>query len=87
LKKIVIKYNLEEYFGINVQMKVIDLENLILSIKLESPMLSKTPSQFDYKQNIKFFGIRFIVVGLKHNTLDVLIFSISLLLKFITSFL
>jgi hypothetical protein len=26
LRKIVIKYNLEEYFGINVQMKVIDLE-------------------------------------------------------------
>jgi hypothetical protein len=34
LRKIVIKYNLEEYFGIDVQMKVIDLEFLILSIRL-----------------------------------------------------
>jgi hypothetical protein len=39
-KKIVIKYNLEEYFGINVQMKVIDLEVLNLSIWLDSPTLS-----------------------------------------------
>jgi hypothetical protein len=39
-RKIIIKYNLEEYFGINVQMKVIDLEFLILSIQLDSPMLS-----------------------------------------------
>jgi hypothetical protein len=34
------KYNLEEYFGIDVQMEVIDLEFLILSIRLDSPMLS-----------------------------------------------
>jgi hypothetical protein len=34
------KYNLEEYFGIKVQMKVIDLKFLILSIWLDSPMLS-----------------------------------------------
>jgi hypothetical protein len=40
LKKTVIKYNLEEYFGIDVQMKVIDLEFFILSIQLDSPMLS-----------------------------------------------
>jgi hypothetical protein len=39
-RKIVIKYNLEEYFGIDVQMKVIDLEFFILSIQLDSPMLS-----------------------------------------------
>jgi hypothetical protein len=39
LKKTVIKYNLEEYFGIDIQMKVIDLEILILSIQLDSPML------------------------------------------------
>jgi hypothetical protein len=39
-RKTVIKYNLEEYFGIDVQMKVIDLEFLILSIQLESPMVS-----------------------------------------------
>jgi hypothetical protein len=39
-KKIIIKYNLEEYFGINVQIKVIDLEFFILSIQLDSPMLS-----------------------------------------------
>jgi hypothetical protein len=39
-EKIVIKYNLEEYFGINEQMKVIDLELFILSIYLDSPMLA-----------------------------------------------
>jgi hypothetical protein len=33
-------YNLEEYFGIDVQMKVVDLESFILSIWLDSPMLS-----------------------------------------------
>jgi hypothetical protein len=32
LRTIVIKYNLEEYFRINVQMKVIDLEFFILFI-------------------------------------------------------
>jgi hypothetical protein len=36
LKKTVIKCNIEEYFGIDVQMKVIDLEFLILSIRLDS---------------------------------------------------
>jgi hypothetical protein len=40
LRKTVMKYNLEECFIINVQMKVIDLEFLILSIWLNSPMLS-----------------------------------------------
>jgi hypothetical protein len=86
LRKIVIKYNLEEYFGIDVQMKVIDLEFFILSIQLDSPMLSwifyytiwnlkfKIPSKFDYKQSINLFGIRFVGVGLKYNTLDMLIF-------------
>jgi hypothetical protein len=34
------KYNLEEYFGIDVQMQVIDLEFLIPSMRLDSPMLS-----------------------------------------------
>jgi hypothetical protein len=38
-KKTDIKYNLEEYFGIIVQMKVIDLEFFILSMQLDSPML------------------------------------------------
>jgi hypothetical protein len=38
-EKTIIKYNLEKYFGINVQIKVIDLEFLILSIWLDSPML------------------------------------------------
>jgi hypothetical protein len=41
LKKNVINYNLEENFGIDVQMKVIDLEFLILFIWLASPMLSR----------------------------------------------
>jgi hypothetical protein len=40
LRKTVIKYNLEEYSGINVQMKVIGLEFFILSTQLNSPMLS-----------------------------------------------
>jgi hypothetical protein len=40
LRKIAIKYNLEEYFGIDIQMKVIDLEFLIPSMRLDSPMLS-----------------------------------------------
>jgi hypothetical protein len=31
----------------------------------------KSPSKFDYKQNINLFGIRFVGVGLKYNTLDV----------------
>jgi hypothetical protein len=39
-RKTIIKYNLEEYFGIDVQMKVIDLEFFIISIRLDSPMLS-----------------------------------------------
>jgi hypothetical protein len=39
-RKTVIKYNLKEYFGIDVQMKIIDLEFLILSVWLNSPMLS-----------------------------------------------
>jgi hypothetical protein len=39
LRKTDIKYNLDEYFGIDVQMKVIDLEFLILSIQLDSPLL------------------------------------------------
>jgi hypothetical protein len=34
------KYNLEEYFGFDVQVKVIYLEFFILSIQLDSPMLS-----------------------------------------------
>jgi hypothetical protein len=34
------------------------------------------PSKFDYKQNINLFGVRFVGVDLKYNTLDVLIFSI-----------
>jgi hypothetical protein len=40
LRKIVIKYYLEEYFEIDVQIKVIDVEFLIQSIWLDSPMLS-----------------------------------------------
>jgi hypothetical protein len=40
MRKIVIEYNLEEYFGIDEQMKVIDLEFFILSIWLDSPMLA-----------------------------------------------
>jgi hypothetical protein len=40
LRKIVIEYNLEEYFGINVQIKVIHSDFFILSIQLDSPMLS-----------------------------------------------
>jgi hypothetical protein len=39
-RKTVTEYNLEEYFGIDVQMKVIDLEFLILSIRLYSSLLS-----------------------------------------------
>ena len=38
-RKIVIRYNLEEYFGINIEMKVIDFEFLILSIQLNSSLL------------------------------------------------
>jgi hypothetical protein len=40
MRKTIIKYNLKEYFGIDEQMKVIDLEFLILSIRLDSPMLA-----------------------------------------------
>jgi hypothetical protein len=79
-------YNVEKYFGIDVQMKVIDLEFLILSMQLDSLVLSwifyytiwnlkfKIHSKYDYKQNINLFGVRFVGVGLKYNTLDVLIF-------------
>jgi hypothetical protein len=38
--KTIRKYSLEEYFGIDVQMIVIDLKFLILSIQLDLPMLS-----------------------------------------------
>jgi hypothetical protein len=52
----------------NVVMNIL-LYNLNLKIQ-------EIPSKFDYKQNINLFGIRFVGVGLKYNTLDVLIFSI-----------
>jgi hypothetical protein len=42
-----------------------------------SSLNSKIPSKCDYKQNINFFEVRFVGMGLKYNTLDVLIFSIS----------
>jgi hypothetical protein len=84
-RKTVIKYNLEEYFGINVQMKVIDLDFFTLSIWLDITNIllcnlklksSNFFSNFDYKQNINLFGVRFVGVGLKYNTFDVLIFPI-----------
>jgi hypothetical protein len=34
------KYYLEEYFGIDAQMKVIDLKFLILSVWVDSPIQS-----------------------------------------------
>jgi hypothetical protein len=34
----------------------------------------KIPCKFDYKQNINLFGTRFVEMGLKRNTLDVVIF-------------
>jgi hypothetical protein len=40
LRRIIIKYYLKEYFGIDVQMKVIDYEFWILSLHFDSPMLS-----------------------------------------------
>jgi hypothetical protein len=40
LEKTVIKYNFEEYFGIDVQMKVVDLEFLIVSIWLDSAIMN-----------------------------------------------
>jgi hypothetical protein len=40
MRKIVIKYNLNEYFGIDIQMKLIDLEFFIQSIQLDSLELS-----------------------------------------------
>jgi hypothetical protein len=40
LKKTIIKYYLEEYFGIDLQMNVRVLELLVLSLWLNSPMLS-----------------------------------------------
>jgi hypothetical protein len=36
--------------------------------------IKKKSSKFDYKQNINLFEIRFVGVGLKYNTLDVLLF-------------
>jgi hypothetical protein len=83
MRKIVIKYNLNEYFGIDIQMKLIDLEFFIQSIQLDSLELSplfiiqfetwnsKIPSKVDYKQNIITIGVRFIGVCLKCNALDV----------------
>jgi hypothetical protein len=38
--KSIVKYNLMEYFGIDAQMKVVDHGFFILSIWLDSPMLS-----------------------------------------------
>jgi hypothetical protein len=67
-------------------MKVMNLEFLILSIWIDSPMLSwifyyivwnlnsKIPSRFDYKQDINLFEVRFVGVDLKCNTFDVVIF-------------
>jgi hypothetical protein len=67
-------------------MKVIDLEFWILFVQLDSPILSlkfyykiynsksKIPSKFDYKQNINIFWIRFVVMALKCDTLNVVIF-------------
>jgi hypothetical protein len=46
---------------------------LLYNMKLK---IKKKSSKFDYKQNINLFEIRFVGVGLKYNTLDVLIFSI-----------
>jgi hypothetical protein len=46
LKQTVIKYYLEEYFGIDVQIKVLDFEFWILPIWLDSPTFSPT---FCYK--------------------------------------
>jgi hypothetical protein len=40
MRKIVIKYYLEECFEIDLQMEVIDLEFLVLSVWLDLPMLS-----------------------------------------------
>jgi hypothetical protein len=40
LRKIVIKCYFEEYFGIDTQMKVVNHELLILSIQLNSLILS-----------------------------------------------
>jgi hypothetical protein len=86
LRNTIIKYYLEEYFGIDVQMKVTDLEFWILSIWLDSPMPSlilyhktlnskfKIPSKIDYEQNINPFWIRFVVMGLKCDILDVAFF-------------
>jgi hypothetical protein len=47
----------------------------ILSYNLKLK-IQKFPSKFDYKQNINLFGVRFVGVGWKYNTLHVLIFSI-----------
>jgi hypothetical protein len=60
LRKIVIKYNLEENFGINIQMKVIDLEFLILSIWLDSPMLSPIFLLYNLKLKIQKFLLNLI---------------------------
>jgi hypothetical protein len=81
-------------------MKVIDLEFKVLSIQLDSTnatmnillynlklKIKKIPSKFDYKQNINLLGVKFVGVGLKYNTLDVLIFFNFLLHKPMTSFL
>jgi hypothetical protein len=40
LRKIIIKYYLEEYFGIDVQMKVINFEYWILFVWLDFPTIS-----------------------------------------------
>jgi len=40
LRKIIIKFYLEEYLGIDIQIKVVDFEFQIPSVWLDSPMLS-----------------------------------------------
>jgi hypothetical protein len=75
-------YDVKEYSRIDAQIKVLDLEFFILTIPLDSLVLSwifyyiiwnlnsNIPSNFDYKQNINFFGITFVGVGLKYKSLE-----------------
>ena len=77
LRKFIIRYYLEEYFGIDVQTKVLDFEFEIPFLRFDSLILSpiinykiwklklRIPSKFDYKQNFNIFWVKFVEMNLK----------------------
>jgi hypothetical protein len=60
------------------------MDILLYNLKIE---IQKLLLNLITNKILTFFGIRFIGVGLKYNTLDVLIFQFLLLHKSMTSFL